>query len=90
MSVAAGGYPESLRALAFSDPESELWGAAWMPPSSTAPVVLASHGQATSLSGALEGEGADEPWRLETGDGELMLEGLAGIGRSPHRPASGL
>lgn len=89
MSVAARGYPELLRALAFSDPESELWGAVWTPPGSTAPLVLGAYGRARTLSGALEGERAEEAWRLETDEGELVLEGLAESGEAQTDPQGG-
>lgn len=80
MSVAAGGHPESLRALAFSDPDSDLWAAAWVPPN--VPAALGTNPGIT-LSCALEGERADEPWRLGTGDAELVLEGLPGSADEP-------
>ena len=77
MSIAAGArHAECLRALAFSDPEGELWGAAWIPPGSDAVAVVSVGAEAESVSATLEGEGPGEAWRLHIGDGELIAEGL--------------
>lgn len=78
MSIAAGvRHPECLRALAFSDPEGELWGAAWIPPGSAGVAVVSIGGQSESIPATLDGDAPDEPWRLQLGGGELAIERLA-------------
>lgn len=77
MSVAVGArHTECLRVLAFSDPEGEMWGAAWIPAGSDATAVVSVGAGPESVSATLEGEGAGEAWRLHVGDGELIAEGL--------------
>lgn len=70
-------HEECLRALAFSDPEGELWGAAWIPPGSAGAAVVSIGGQTEYLSATLDGDEAGEPWRLRLGAGELAIERLA-------------
>lgn len=78
MSVATGArHPECLRALAFSDSASELWGAAWIPPGSSATAVISTGGRASSIAAGLEGDEPSEAWRLALGDSTLVLEGLS-------------
>lgn len=72
----AARHSERLRALAFSDPEGELWGAAWIPPASSGAAVISARGRGTSMSVTLEGDRPREPWRLGLGDSSLVLEGL--------------
>jgi hypothetical protein len=78
VSVATGArHAECLRALAFSDPESEVWGAAWIPPGSPETAVIGAGSQGSSISATLEGGESTEAWRLALGDSSLVLEGLA-------------
>jgi hypothetical protein len=68
-------HPECLRALAFSDLEGQLWGAAWLPPGSAETAVISANNQTTSVPASLDGEEASEPWRLQLEEGNLVLKG---------------
>lgn len=76
MSVATRAHPEGVRALAFSDPDGEVWGAAWVMPNSPVTVTISAGSEASSVPATLQGEDASEAWRLELADGVLMFEGL--------------
>ncbi len=76
MSIATRAHPEGVRALAFSDPDGEVWGAAWVPPGSPVTATVCAGTESSSASVALEGGDATESWRLQLGDGVLSLEGL--------------
>jgi hypothetical protein len=81
VSVATGArHPECLRVLAFSDPESEVWGAAWIPPGSSQTAVISVGERASPVAAALEGDESSESWRLALGDSNLAVEGLGDPG----------
>jgi len=76
VSVATRAHPEGVRALAFSDPDGEVWGAAWVPPSSPVTATVSAGAASSTVSAALEGEEATESWQLQLEDGILRVEGL--------------
>jgi hypothetical protein len=77
MTAPVGAADQAVRAFAFAEPDGGRWGAAWLAPGAPPVGVLGGGDQASVEPLALEGAGADEPWRLAAGQGtELVLEAL--------------
>jgi hypothetical protein len=71
-----------MRALAFGDPQGELWGISWVPGNEPmARLALRAGALSTELDVAIDTATGEEPWRLE-GDGiSLELVPTRGGGR---------
>ena len=77
MSVATeAGHSECLRAFAFSDPDGELWGAAWIPPASAGTAIISAGGRGASMPLETEGDQPSEAWGLQIGGSSLLVDGL--------------
>ncbi len=65
-----------LRVLAFGDLADGSWGAVWIPSEPDQAGLLGSWAGSGDTAHELEGERADEPWRLSAGETELTWEAL--------------